>query len=420
MDNKKKLTIILAVLALVCVFSVLVFSGVIGDGIKIGEEPTTEADLLTFAGIDEVAKTKGSSESPYLQTEIKDIYYTMEKTTGEVKFYKLESKTFIPVEATGKYDVSVELSEQKISATVTYYKQDSAITGYGLYIGAKDEFDLYPYAFFSLVNYGENYKYAKDSGCILLVDTSADDFYSNTKIYEEPFAFTYSDSSCSRILSEANRTVGLSGAKRSDYTLINTATVNGSTEHFLFFSGRYYGEEDPMVDLMRSGGSGNNTDNIRIAKDVLGFWATYTDDGVMYITTNANGDVVVQEYNTDSEKTEDVKTFTGIKRDGIIVNGGYIYIVSTNTVYDIMADKETQLKFEKSDMFTADMFCQENGKTVVRGYIDKRYPTFIVTSGETSAVYNNDIFRFIVNPIVAIDGVIVTIEANNNFSYYIF
>lgn len=423
MDNKKKLTIVLAVFAVVCVFAVLVFSGVIGDGFMPGEEESTEAE--GFAGASDYSASllaTSSNALPYLETDIENIFYTM-STEGEVKFYKLDENTFFPVEATGTYDVSVVMSEQNVSTTVTYYEQDGVISGYGLYTGKTDEFDLYPYAFFRLTNYGENYEKAYSTSCLLLVDTTEDDFYSNEKIFEESFIFAFEDSSASRQLSEANRTVGLNGAKRADYSMLNDAAIDGSVTHQIFFSGRQYAEDDERVDLLRSGGSGNNVDNINLAKDVLGYWAMQTDDGVMYITTDENGNVTVDKFNEDSGEAQTVKTFDGVTRDDILVCHDCIYVVTTNTVYDISEDKEAKLSFSGSDSFRADMFVCDGDKLFVRGYADSKNPVAVVgtvSTGAVSAVYADEMFRSAVNPIFSGDSLLLTVQESSGFRYYIF
>lgn len=422
MDNKKKLTVVLAVLAVVCVFAVLVFSGVLGGNPLGGEESTTDAESSFSSDAYKTAiKAGGTADLPYLSTDIENIFATVSET-GEVKFYEFANNTFAEIQATGSYDVTVKMSEQNVSATVTYYEKDGVISGYGLYTGKTDGFDLYPYAFFRLTNYGENYSEAYSTSCLLLVDTTADDFYSNDKVYEEPFVFKYSDSSANRMLSEANRTVGIDGAKRSDYSLITDAVIDGSEDHQLFFSGRQYAESDETVDLFRSGGSGNNVDNIRLAKDVIGYWAKYVDGEIMYITTDASGNVIVASLDDDSDEVTTVKTFDGVSRDDIIVSGDYIYIISTNTVYSILEDKEVKLAYENADSFKADMFEILGDKFIVRGYIDSRYPAFVCASADGSVTLNmeNAFFRFVVNPAAVGDSIMVTCEESGKFTYYIF
>lgn len=423
MDNKKKLTIVLAVLAVVCVFAVLVFSGVFGGGIIGGEEDTTEGENYISSGeyINDV-KANGANDLPYLKTDIENIFFTI-STEGEVKFYSFADNTFTSVDASGTYDVTAVMSEQDVSAKITYIEKDGVISGYGLYTGKTDSFDLYPYAFFRLTNYGEDYDKAYSTSCLLLVDTTEDDFYSNDKIYEEPFIFKFSDSSCTRMLSEANRTVGLDGTKRNDYSLMNDAVIDGSTAHQLFFSGRQYAEDDVRVDLFRSGGSGNNVDNIRLATDVLGNWAKYVDDSIMYITADENGNVIVVKLDTDSDETETEKTFDGVKREDILVSDDYLYIVSKNTVYSLLDGKETKLSYTDSDKFKADMFICDGEKFVVRGYADNRYPVVIsasVSDGSVIKTYADEFFRNVVNPVIANDNIMFTVQENGKFNYYIF
>lgn len=423
MDNKKKLTIILAVLALVCVFAVLVFSGVLGGGDLGKEEDTTVADSVTSSDdyINDI-KSNGANDLPYLKTDIENIFFTI-STDGEVKFYSFADNTFTPVDASGTYDVSVVMSEQNVGTTVTYYEKDGLISGYGLYTGKTDSFDLYPYAFFRLTNYGENYSNASSSSCLLLVDITEEDFYNNEKIYEEPFIFKFSNSACTRMLSEANRTVGLDGTKRSDYSLLNDAVIDGSASHQLFFSGRQYAEDDTRVDLFRNGGSGNNVDNVRVAIDVLGYWAKYVDGSIMYITVDENGNVIVEKLDTNNNETETVKTFDGAKREDVLVSGDYLYITSKNVVYSLLGGKETALSYSGAENFRADMFSCNGETFVVRGYEDNRYPVMIsasVADGSVVKSYSNEFFRNVVNPINADGNIMLTVQENGKFNYYIF
>ena len=243
MDNKKKLIITVVIFLVVLVFSVLVFTGVFNKKAPGEDEITTDENatqsfedkLQAYATVD--YKTHISSQKtvdlPYLQTDIENVFYTM-SADGEVTFYTLGDGQFTIVEETGTYDVSVTMSEQKLTATVSYIEQDGVISGYGFYKPSTDKFDLYPYAFFRIANFGAENEKVSSSSYILLVDTTKEDFYSNEKIYDEAFIFKPSDSSCTRMLSEANRTVGHDGTKRNDYTLLNNNVIVNSTTHHLF------------------------------------------------------------------------------------------------------------------------------------------------------------------------------------------
>lgn len=418
MDNKKKLTIVIALLAVVCVFAALVFSGII-DLSKIDtEEPSTGDNSASYSDTVNY-KATGTNATPYLSTPVDGIYYTI-SVEGEVKFYRFENNAFTNVEATGTYTTTVTLSEENVSADITYLQIDNKICGYGLYTVSDGSYTLNPYAFFYLRDYGENYASASSSGCMLYVDTTEDDFYSEDKIYEESFFFNFESSKSTRALAESSRTIGINGAKRNDYFNFTDKIVDGSVDHQLFLSGRFYSESDATVDLMRSGGSGNNTDNIRIAQDVLGNWAEYTDEGIRYITTDENGDVAVMLF-ADDEATA-VKTFKDVKRDDILVSGDYIYVVSQNLLYSIADDKEIKIK-TSYDNFTADMFVIEDNTLMLRGYIDKRYAAMIIASadnGKVTTSLRNELCRSFVSPSVVDGQVIVHVQNSDKFNYYIF
>lgn len=418
MDNKKKLTIVLAVLAVVCVFAVLVFSGII-DFSNVGhEEMSTDADDGVAQSLNYVSS--GKSSVPYLKTDIDGIFYTM--NGSEVTFYRFENNTFSPIEATGKYSATVKLSEIDIQADITYITENGKICGYGLYTGEEGSYNLYQYAFFCLRSYGANYDGRSSKSCLLLIDTTEDDFYSNDKIYEESFIFKYDDETTSRSLSEASRTIGMNGAKRDDYFVISNKVIDGSVEHQLFLSGRYYSEDDLTVDLFRSGGSGNNTDNIRLAQDVLGEWAMYTDDGIMYITVNDDGNVVIECLDESTGDVDTVKTFSNVKRNDVLISGDYIYIISKNVLYSIVDDKEIKIK-TTYDNFKADMFAVSDDTLMLRGYIGNSQAAMIIASTETGDVKKeckNQICSEFVNPIIVNGQVIISYFSNSEVNYLVF
>lgn len=424
MDKKNKTKLIVAIIALVavCLFAGLVFGGVI-DLAKITEEETTDpyegfiSDSYTY----DITATQSNS-LPYLKTNIENIFYTMD-ADGGVKFYKLADNAFTQVDSTGVYTTSVVLSETKITADITYYKDGDEICGYGVSVN-DDGYTLYPYVLFCLRSYGEDYTGSSSSSCLLLIDTTQEDFYSNDKIFEESFVFKYSDSSATRSISEASRTVGISGAKRDDYFLINDTTVENSVTNQLFFSGRFYKESDATVDIMRTGGSGNNTDNIRVAQNVLEYWLYNDGTDITYITVDESGNVVVEKLNWKTENTETVKTFEGVTKDDILVDGDYMYINGKNIIYNLVNNTQITLAYGKANALKADTFVSDGENIFIRGYVKEQYPVGIIANGETGKVsvsYANEIFKNAVNPVVLSNGQLMfTVEASNLYTYYVF
>lgn len=424
MDKKNKTKLIVAIIALVavCLFAGLVFSGVI-DLAKITEEETTDPyeGFISDSYTNDITATQSNS-LPYLKTNIENIFYTMD-ADGGVKFYKLADNAFTQVDSTGVYTTSVVLSETKITADITYYKDGDEICGYGVSVN-DDGYTLYPYVLFCLRSYGEDYTGSSSSSCLLLIDTTQEDFYSNDKIFEESFVFKYSDSSATRSISEASRTVGISGAKRDDYFLINDTTVENSVANQLFFSGRFYKEADATVDIMRTGGSGNNTDNIRVAQNVLEYWLYNDGTDITYITVDESGNVVVEKLNWKTENTETVKTFEGVTKDDILVDGDYMYINGKNIIYNLVNNTQITLAYGKANALKADTFVSDGENIFIRGYVKEQYPVGIIANGETGKVsvsYANEIFKNAVNPVVLSNGQLMfTVEASNLYTYYVF
>ncbi len=424
MDKKNKLIIVISALVVVCVFAGLVFSGIIDLAKITGEEETTDtydgfiSDSYTY----DISAT-GDKYLPYLKTNIENIFYTM-NTDGVVNFFELKANTFNPIEATGKYTASVVLSETKISADITYYQKGDEICGYGIHVAEEGVYTLYPYALFCLRNYDENYSGKSSSSCLLLIDTTQKDFYSNNKIYEESFIFKYSDSSTSRSISEASRTVGISGAKRDDYFLINDITVENSVANQLFFSGRFYKESDNTVDIMRTGGSGNQTDNIRVAKDVLGYWLYNDGTDLTYVTVDENGNVAVQKLNWKSGDVKNIKTFDGVSRNNILISGNYMYINGKNIVYNLVNDTQTSLSYSKADALIIDAFVAEGENIFIRGYVKEQYPVGIIANGESGKVavsYANEFFKDVVNPVILANAqLMLTEQTSDGYSFYLF
>ena len=426
-DNKRngRLIAVICALALACVFAILVFSGIIDlNKITAEETPTDPFDGFMSESYADNIKMKDSNNLPYLKTDIENIFYTID-VNGAVKFYKFEDAAFKAVDATGTYSTSVKLSETYISADITYYKSDDKICGFGLYTtDDENAYTLYPYAFFCLRNYGSEYKGSNSSTCLLLVDTTQEDFYSNNKIYEESFKFKFSDSSVTRSISEASRTVGINGAKRDDYFAINDTTVNNSYEHQLFFSGRYYAESDTKVDIMRTGGRGNNTDNIRVVKDALCYWLHNDGKNLIYISADSNENVIVSKYEWSSGNTETIKTFDGVKRDDILVSGNYMYVISKNVIYNLIEDKDISLSYNKINELVVDSFTVNNDKLFICGFVNDLYPVVIFADGLTgnvTASYANELFKNIANPVVFDnDNFMFTVENIDGYDFYLF
>ena len=422
MKKKIAATVIVVILAVACVIGVLYTKGKISFG-KSEEESSSEAYLESLQKDSDSYKTAASytglSSLPYLETEIDDVYYTI-SDSGEVKFYRLESGQFTEIQPTGTYDITVQLSKHDVSASVVYLKQDNKIVGYGLHTDEPSSY--YPYALFHLVNFGDNSTMKSSKSCMLVVDTTPDDKYSNKKIYEEPFIYTYGNSDATRELSEANRTVGIDGTLRADYSMLDSVVISGNTDRQIFFSGRGYAEGDGRVDLMSEGGSGNNTDNIKLASDVLGYYANYDSDGrLRYLTVDGNGLVALKAYNFSSKSADTIKTFSNSKRENVIVYGDWALFSTTGEVYNLVNDKDYKINIDTSltvtdfvtDGKTAALMCSTENSSVVILYD--------LSSGQVKNSFTNAALGNVVDPHFTADGrFMITCVDGSNFNFYIY
>ena len=371
--QKKKLTVVLIVLAVVLVFAVLVFSGVIKlpkraaivetqSGIAAQNEPAPDSENDYAAA----ASSSADSELPYLATTVDGIYYTA-GADGKVAFFKYASGVFSPVKATGTYHITVSLSESDVSCDVAYYKDGDRVTGVGVYTASSESYVTEPYGFFQLMNFGSGDESADSDGLVLLVDTTSADLYYQTKTYEEQFIYYPSDNETYRILSEANRTVGLDGAKRKDYAVVTTEMIENAGAHYLFLSGRHYMEDEPTWDLMRSGGSGNNVDNIRIGEHVVGFYGGYNaGKNIRFLGVNDAQGVSLYEYRVSADEVNEIAKLEGAAPDRVLVCGHWAY--AGGLVVDILTGE--QKKLDLPEGCDADMFACDGVSAALRGYVN--------------------------------------------------
>ena len=369
---KGKKWIIAAVIAAVAlIFAVLVFTGVI----KLPKREAIREPVSGQVAVDDHVDTddyidaaSSSTESalPYLASTVDDIYFTADQG-GKVAFYKYASGVFSPVNATGTYHITVSMSESDVSCDVAYYKDGDRVTGVGVYVAKSESYVTEPYGFFQLMNFGPDDDNADSDGLALLVDTTSADLYKQVKTFEEQFTYYPGDNETYRILSEANRTVGLDGAKRKDYAVVTADMFRGAGSHYLFLSGRHYMESDQLWDLMRSGGSGNNVDNVKLGDKVVGFYAGYNSGkNIRFLGVNDAGGVSLFEYRVSTEEVNEIAKLSGAKPENVLVSGHTAY--AGGLVVDILTGEQTKLALPEG--LDADMFACDGVSCALRGYVN--------------------------------------------------
>ena len=419
MFTKKKLIIIIAVFALVCVFTGLVFGRVIS--FNTVKEPRTEAVSEPPSAEDVTVPARqshtGQSAYPYLKTDIDGLFYTM-SPQGEVTFFKYEEGFFNAVESGGTYSVSVNMSEKTVKADVTWVKSDGRLTGYGLYAAPNGSYALYPYVFFHMMEFGSKYD-GKSGAYVLLADTTADDMYKNDKVYEEPFLYYTGSGNTERYLSEANRTPGYSGAKRADYSMLTEDLVKDARNYQLFLSGRNYGDLDVRVDLLREGGSGNNVDNIVVASNILLNWAKYTDSGnVRYLVKNGSS-VEEREYSFSDKSAKTVRTFENVSESDILISGDVLFVRGSGLACNLLTGKEITLRGTVGD---TDCMASDGKVLAVRQYVNYTPYVYIYSLSDGALIFSDDNEAFVnAFNMCAVDGsmIMMTFAEQSGYSYLI-
>lgn len=397
-----------------------------------GETTTVPpASLVDTEAYLDAASESGRLSYPLLATDIDDVLYSMSET-GEVVFFRITNGSLEEVEDIQTLDVSVEISNQDVPATVYYIQEDDVLTGFGLYTSEASNSDvfLYDYAFFKITNLpiinGLTSKYRSSSTCLLLVDTNKNDLYYSNKLFEEAFAYDMNDGRSIRYLSDANRSIDDRGAKRADYAMLTDEVIDDKTgNEILFFSSRHYHlfETSNTVDIFRSGGSGNNKDNNRIVKEALGFYAKNTDDGFLYLEKTDTGFATIKH--TSSEQ-EELYSYTGDFADHIR-SKDYLLSKNTNTVYHIPTNQTVNINISGGDNFKAEIFSvSQNGKYALMRGISQQVPALVLCDLDkgTGKLYFNESFALLVAPYITSDGFffccVQDTKTSADNTYYIF
>jgi hypothetical protein len=274
---------------------------------------------------------------------------------------------------------------------------------------------LYDYGFFEVTDMFLGF----NGNRLLMIDVDSSRFYSNNKVFSEIFILN-GDNTTKHFLSENQRTVDFSARMKTDYKMFtNDVLDQGDRGNVLFFSSRYYVEyaESGKLDILTSGGSGENIDNVRYINDIasMNFWRT--DEGTLYFAKNdASGFDLKRAASSGSEPVV-IKRFEGSIGSDYIVDGNYLFNRKTGEIYDVLSGSESKVNYSvfrqdfKADMF----FISPNGKyCLVRGANTDNVAACGVADLENGTItaYTDDVFGFIASAVVLDDGNVVVSVAN--------
>ena len=358
-----------------------------------------------------------SAGLPFMRTDIENVFYTMDKNTGEVRFYDVRNKEVKELQETGKLSLTVSCSGEQLPAEMHYITVGDKTVGYGLFTNKLySGVELYSYAFFKMTD--QFPAYASESEYLLLADLDKNRIYSDNKVYSESFYldvdFPEDEESEIEIdidtfLNEDQRISDLHAVLRKDYKMFTDSTLDQPQDIVYFFSSRNYNdyEYSNTVDIFTTGGYGENVDNNRYIIDVASLEFRRTEDGTLYFEDvtieNENGEEEVTGFNLvlfDGEETKTVKEFTGSLENDYILTDDWLFEKASGKLYNIVTNAEKELYYSEFDVtFTVDQFdISPNGKyCIVKGRNNLNKPSVAykdLESGEV-IVYTDNIFMYV-------------------------
>ena len=415
MAKRYKLVLALLFIVLVAMATVVV-TGVLDINKKKEHKPASPSAVEQTETYADFFQTNADIALPLLKTTIKNVYYTMSQE-GEVAFYELKNGVPEALEETGSYEVETECGSETLTAEIHYVETDTDVYGCGLFTNVLyPDVNLYDYGFFEVTNMFKGF--GKSGDLLLMIDVEKERFYSDEKVFSEIFTLS-ADHETSRFLLENQRQLGMKGILRTDYKMFtNDILDQGEPDHVLFLSSRYYGDygTDGKVDIITSGGSGNNVDNNRYAQDIasLNFWRT--DEGVYYFKNQAEGFALVKQ-EAAGEEPEVIETFSGDLAADYLISGSCLLQKATGAVYNVRTGDKSTVDYSgfrenfEPDLFTA----SPNGDfCVIRGANTENVAAVAAADLVTGKLrsYTDEIFGYLASMSVSDDGVVILSLAN--------
>ena len=434
------LTLLLAVLAAV---SAVVVTGVLDINKNNGGDQSTQPgetaapSQTARPGYADVFVTDANVKLPLIKTDIEGYYYTMDKQGG-VKFYFAQDGVITQIPETEAYEVKAVCSAQTLTAMVHILKTDERTYGCGLFTNVLyPDVNYYAYAFFRVTDMFRSYRdartgtnYYNRGSLLLLVDTVSTRFYSNEKIYSEAFVLN-EDHTTSLFLSNDQRTPGMDGVDRKDYKMFTDDILDQNEDsNVLFFSARNYADYDSetggRADIMTSGGSGTNIDNVRYVLDVNSLYFQRIGKNVFFFRANETGGFDLKAYDNANEAVT-VASFEGSLQSDYLRSGNYLLRKANGAVYDLAALMEAYNASgavkEKAPVscsldysvcpagFTADWFTVSgNGRyCAVRGESADASVSLLLTDtvNNKTTVSTDVMFRLVANVNLLNDGTVI-------------
>ena len=288
----------------------------------------------------------GTAEFPPLQTDIANVFYTINPADGTVTYYETAATGLIPYKGTVQTaDITVNCSSRNIPVKLFYIEQDQKVAGYGLFTAApgKAPSDIFAYAFFKVTALPAAYG---KSGQLLLIDFDKNNFWIKDKLYTEAFIINLNNPGAGpkSLTTDNSRTVDFTGASRSDWVLLTDGFLESLGNKPYFLSSRDYNldRKGLISDILTAG----PLKPPRVVTGILGLWARVAGDSLMYLKTTDDGFDCLK-FNGKDEQV--IKSFTGNYFEDYLQNGHHLLNKKTLVLTDLLTGTEKTLKDISAD-----------------------------------------------------------------------
>lgn len=279
--------------------------------------------------LDSVLVTRKITTIPFMPTDLPTVSYTAD-AVGNIVYYELMNGEYTEIAPTGTIELSVPLSGQQIPVKIPYVERDGVLTGFGLFTSDSANANVYIYNFvmFKVCNLPASY--ASDGKCLLLAFSDQSRAYTMDPVWEEAYVLNRNNGTTERFLSENNRTLGISGAVRSDFCMVTETALTAQTAVIPFLSARgseQSADENAPLDVYVKNG---NKETLA-AKNAIGQYVKPLENGAFAFIrkTDSGFETVKSENGTESV----ISSFYSGYGTACIRNGDWILSKEDGRVY---------------------------------------------------------------------------------------
>lgn len=388
----KKFKIIIPVLCVLLAGSIvlaLIVTGIIGSK-KITAE---NADTSNQSGYSEAVSFSGTSNYPYMQTEIKNIFYSVEPS-GKVTFFEIKNNSFSAYSGkTETINANFTSSNENITIKVYYIVKKDKTIGYGLYKNdsADGNKKINTFVFARLLNMPSAYS---GRGKMLLIDTNADDIYSADKTYSDAYSLNMTSGNASRITTERDRGVGKNGAFVDDWFIVTDSLISSVKNYPLFISGRFYSSDTSNTyDVFFN----TSYSFERKVSQTFGTYLREVNGGYVFLKKTSDGFMSAKRINGKSDNKK-IAAFKGDINKDFIFCGNWVFDKNNYIFTNLINGKSYsagKISAEKTDRFIVSpesdkfvLYCTSGSSQAIVLFNSKTGSTKILSEKSNSEIYD--------------------------------